>query len=293
LSSFSDSSEISSADVRVATFWTTVGAALEGEPGAVFHLCQGYEGDFSFYAHLRSRIESAYRMPTRKLGITETLCRTLRNKGYGPATFVGQAFDARAYRPGPAREVRRSIVLVVGSAAADVKGIDVALEGLHRWRARGGDFRLRRIATDPPTAAERESGLVDEYHRRLDPLRMPHAYRASDLFIGPSRTEEGFGLPVLEALASGLPCLLSDTPTHREIAGQAAEYFADGDPDALADALPRMTTAEVRQRARVSGPEVAARFSADSVAEKLERAFLDALEKGEQPSRRAAEQPIR
>ena len=109
---------------------------------------------------------------------------------------------------------------------------------------------------------------------------MPFLYRASDLFIGPSRAEEGFGLPVLEALASGLPCLLSDTPGHREMAGEAASYFADGDPEALAAAIPALLTPEARARARTHGPPAAGRFDPATVAERLERAFSRGLENG-------------
>ena len=277
VSSFGEARGLAEADVRVATFWTTVAPALEGARGPVFHLCQGYEADLSFYDRVRSHIEAAYAMPARKLAITSTLARALVSKGFGPVTEVGQAFDGRPFFPGPERGGAPPVVVVVGPYLGHVKGVDVALEGLRRWREAGGDFRLRRIATLAPEAAERASGLIDEYHHGLDPSQMPFAYRASDLFLGANRREEGFGLPVLEALASGLPCLLSDTPTHREIAGDAAWYFPDGDPDGLAAALPRVATREARARARAEGPAVAARFAPAKVAQRLEKVFEEAL----------------
>lgn len=280
LASFRDSRELPAADVRVATFWTTVAPALEAARGKVFHLCQGFEGDFTFYADRRSAIEEAYGRPTHKLAISETLRQQLTRRGFGPVTNVGQAFDSRDFFPGPSRNGAMPWALLVGPYEADVKGIAIALEGLALWRSRGGLFRLRRVSTHPPGQAERVSGLVDEYHHTLAPDRMPFAYRATDLFIGPSRPEEGFGLPVLEAMASGVPCLLSDTPTHREIAGEAAWYFSDGDPEALAAALPRATTPEARARARIEGPRVAARFDPAKVAEKLEQAFLEEIGRG-------------
>ena len=278
LSAFRDSRELPQADVRVATFWTTVAPALEGARGPVFHLCQGYEGEHTFYADRRGLIEEAYARPTRKLAICEALVARLRGHGISPVTNVGQAFDGRPFFPGPDRNGAVPYCLLVGPYGADVKGIDVALEGLALWRSQGGLFRLRRIATQEPAAAERASGLVDEYHHALSPDRMPFAYRASDVFIGPSRPEEGFGLPVLEALASGLPCLLSDTPGHREIAGDAAWYFADGNARALAAALPGLTSREAREKARTQGPRAAARYDAARVAESLERVFREALD---------------
>ncbi len=277
-SAFGDSAELARAEVRVATFWTTVTPALAGAAGPVFHLCQGYEGDFTFYDASRPEIERAYRAPTVKLTVSRTLARRLEEKGFGAATNVGQAFDPDGFFSAPAhRASDPPTVLLVGPYEADVKGIAIAFAGLAVWRRRGGRFRLRRVSPLPAGEAEKAWGFADEYHHLLPPDRMPFAYRASDLFIGPSRPAEGFGLPVLEALACGLPCLLSDTPGHREIAGEAAWYFADGDPDAVAESLPLLASDASRDRARRLGPAAAARFDTANVAERLESAFVAAL----------------
>ena len=141
-----------------------------------------------------------------------------------------------------------------------------------------------------PAAARRMGGLaaklneesgwdvIDDYHRAVPPERMPFAYRASDLFLAATRPEEGFGLPVLEALACGVPCLLSDTVGNREIAGDAATYFKDGDPEALAAAIPAALSPEARSRARRDGPALVKRFEPSLVAARLESAFSRALQ---------------
>lgn len=276
-SAFRDSVELPRADIRVATFWTTVTPALEGASGPVFHLCQGYEGDFSFYAASRREIEEAYGAPAVKLTVSKTLARVLEEKGFGKAIDVGQAFEPDGFRPGPERPPDDPpMVLIVGAYEADVKGLPVALAGLSLWRRRGGRFRVRHVSPLPAGEEEKSWRIVDEYHHRLLPERMPFAYRASDVFIGPSRPEEGFGLPALEALSCGVPCLLSDTPGHREFARDAAWYFSDGDPNAIADRLPELFSDEARARARLAGPSAAASFSAAKVAERLESAFIDA-----------------
>lgn len=277
-SSFRDSRELAEADVRVATFWRTVPPALEGARGPVFHLCQGYEGGFTFYESVRGEIEEIYRAPTRKLAISATLAARLTELGFGPVTNVGQAFDPSGFFPGPARAISDPpVVLVVGPLEIDVKGVDVALSGLEAYRRRGGRFSLRRVSYFPCGDAERSFGLADEYHHRLAPERMPFAYRASDAFIGPTRAAEGFGLPNVEALACGIPVLLSDTPGQRELAGDAAWYFRDGDPESLAEELPKLWSEEARVRARAAGPAAVAKFDPAGVAERLERAFEEAL----------------
>jgi glycosyltransferase involved in cell wall biosynthesis len=271
---FADSEELAAADVRVATFWRTVPPALAGARGPVFHLCQGYEGEIVYYRDRASEIEGIYRLPTVKLAISAALAARLAARGFEPVVDVGQAFDHDGFSPGPPRPPGKPpIVLVVGPLEIEFKGVDVALDGLERWRRRGGVFRLRRVSYSPCSDAERRRGLTDEYHHTLSPERMPFAYRASDVFVGASRAEEGFGLPSLEALACGVPTLLSDTPGQREIGEGAAWFFRDGDPESLADALPALLTEEARQRAREKGPALARRFDSAFVAERLERAF--------------------
>ncbi len=53
---------------------------------------------------------------------------------------------------------------------------------------------------------------------------------------------EGYGLPVAESLAAGIPTIASDIPAHREVAGEAALYFPPGDAEALAAAMSRVAS---------------------------------------------------
>jgi glycosyltransferase involved in cell wall biosynthesis len=60
-------------------------------------------------------------------------------------------------------------------------------------------------------------------------------YAEADIFVMPSLGPEGFGIVTMEAMAHGLPCLISDLDVHREItaAGTAAMLFRSGDVDDL------------------------------------------------------------
>jgi glycosyltransferase-like protein len=93
-------------------------------------------------------------------------------------------------------------------------------------------------------------------------------YRAADAFAFPS-VNEGFGLAVLEAMAAGLPVVLSRLPVFAEYVrfGVDALAVAPGDDEGLADALDTVAhDDDVREKLRHSGPEVAARFSWDTTA---------------------------
>jgi glycosyltransferase involved in cell wall biosynthesis len=72
-------------------------------------------------------------------------------------------------------------------------------------------------------------------------------YSSADVFVFPSLTES-FGHPLVEAMASQLPIIASDTAIHREICGNAAEYFAVLDAAALAGQMRRLAESQGERR---------------------------------------------
>ncbi len=106
------------------------------------------------------------------------------------------------------------------------------------------------------------SGFVDD-----DDL--PALYNLSAVFAFPS-WYEGFGLPVLEAMACGTPVVCADNSSLPEVAGRAALLVDAGDPDALAEALFQiLAKAELRAQLAVAGPEQAMRFMWPAAARQL------------------------
>ena len=92
------------------------------------------------------------------------------------------------------------------------------------------------VLVGPPGWGEQVdvSGCVTPGYLEDDRLRSVVA--GASVLVLPSR-DEGFGLPVLEALAAGVPVVASDLPVLREVGGDAVSYAPVGDVEAFADQL--------------------------------------------------------
>jgi glycosyltransferase involved in cell wall biosynthesis len=136
----------------------------------------------------------------------------------------------------------------------------------------GGDF------TATEHSELHEIGISQRtVHLNLGDAELAGAYGNADCFVFPS-TIEGFGLPTLEAMASGCPTILADIDTHREVGAAAAGYFAPRDSGELAQLLVDLTSnQELRLRMRREGLSRAASFTWNETAWKTGLAYADVL----------------
>jgi glycosyltransferase involved in cell wall biosynthesis len=104
-------------------------------------------------------------------------------------------------------------------------------------------------------------------HVSLDEL--VELYRGASALVFPS-LYEGFGQPVLEALACACPVACSDLPPLREVAGDEAAYFDPLDPESIASA-----TLEAIAHGGSSGPERASAFTWDECARKHDAVYRE------------------
>ncbi len=127
-------------------------------------------------------------------------------------------------------------LLLVGGSGMDEPALDAAIE-----RTRLGD-RVRKLGYIPP-------GDLPAIYQRAQALASPSLW-------------EGFGLPLLEAMASRTPVIASDIPAHREVAADAACYVDAEDPDSLASGITRVLEDEAfRTRLIRDGVERTSHFS--------------------------------
>lgn len=93
-------------------------------------------------------------------------------------------------------------------------------------------------------------------------------YRNALAFIYPS-LYEGFGLPILEAFRQTCPVILSDIPTFREVAGNAAVYFDPRQPEEMAEGIERViSSTDQSEKCKSAGTERLGYFSLESCLQK-------------------------
>jgi glycosyltransferase involved in cell wall biosynthesis len=164
-----------------------------------------------------------------------------RRSGRGAAyvLYVGGA--------GPNKNLLRLVeaVSLLRRSRSDVR---LVLAGARAW---GYDQLYRHLARG---SWIEQRGLVDE-------AALVDLYRDAALLALPS-LHEGFGLPMLEAMALGAPVCCSRIPVLEEIGGEAAWYFDPRDPQDIAQALRQvLSSADLARELRMRGRERARRLT--------------------------------
>ncbi len=133
-------------------------------------------------------------------------------------------------------KIKEPYVLTVGNSYP-YKNIETVIKSLSTLSSEISLVHLskRDHFAESLTKLAKRSGVSERFHITgyVTKEELYFLYRQAQAFIFPSLSE-GFGLPGLEAMASGCPVLASDIVVFREIYGEAAEYFEPKDPDDLA-----------------------------------------------------------
>jgi glycosyltransferase involved in cell wall biosynthesis len=201
----------------------------------------------------------------------------------GRIRVVPLGADDRCYAL--AAERRPEPFLLAVSTLHPHKNLDRLLRAFAMFRASQPQFRLvvtgiHGFATRELLRLRDELGLGEavDFPGWIPREDLYGLYARAWAFVYPS-TFEGFGLPVAEALAAGVPCACSAVEPVATIAGDAALLFPPDDISALAAALERVTCdRDLRLRLAAAGPVQAARYSWRATAEQTLAALRVAWE---------------
>ena len=179
----------------------------------------------------------------------------------------GCSGEARAHAPAD-----RPYVVMLG-AHKRRKNLELAVAAAEQV---GADKRLKLIVTGSVDRSYadlvRASAPTVELSGALSRNGLSALLAGATALLFPSRYE-GFGLPIIEAMALGCPVLALDTPISREAGGCAARFLPD-DPRAWADAIERLLDSRTEgEEMRQAGHENVARFSWDKAARQYSELF--------------------
>lgn len=146
---------------------------------------------------------------------------------------------------------------------------DVALAFAGRT-AHGATRLLRRLARPP----KRGHVILLDYVPRET---LPALYAGAAVFVYPSRYE-GFGLPVLEAMACGAPVIVSSDPALAELVDGAGVVLQTGTPAELTQAIERLLRSDARRaELRQQGQARAREYTPRRLGEATARAYEEAI----------------
>ncbi|HXX53551.1 MAG TPA: glycosyltransferase [Thermodesulfovibrionales bacterium] len=274
---------IPAADIIVIASWRIARAIIESKKGIPVYFCQGYEAALPELASFASQINEVYSMGIPTLTVSPHLSAFLKEKFKLESYYVGQMVDRKIFFPtrNPFKIILQHIrtpsrLIVVGPFEGSYKNIATILRGIALASEDLGEpLHLTRVSQFPISRDEVNILRPDEYHCRVSYHHMGRLYRSSDILIALSTEAEGFGLPVLEAMACGVSTILSRIPSYLSF-DTTPDYslFVDSQPEMLSEAIKKIRgDKKLQVLLSKRGLEVAEKFNEKALLTGLVSAF--------------------
>ena len=217
--------DVPDADIIMATWWETAEsvAKLSNSKGAKVYFLQHYEA-FDYIP--KGRVEATWRLPMHKIAVAQWLADIARNE-YGDlsVSLVPPTVDTKQFYDPELRSKQqqsKQSVPTVGLyySTTPWKGCDIALKAFSIAAKKIPNLRLVAFGSGETPPADLPLPDNTEYIMSPTQNQLRESYSRCDAWLFSSRSE-GFGLPIIEAMACGTPVI--GTP-----AGAAPELLAGG-----------------------------------------------------------------
>jgi len=272
--------DLSSFDLVIANERLPV-LALAKKGVRLVHMVQSDDEGYAQTDEEKALARQALRLPIPKIAISPELARRMARRFPGQWRWVLEAMDLSIWKPAPSLPGKRRLLLVGpfdGQIDGAIKGMPQGLLAA-RLACEACDLRLVRLNQFDQAKEEERFCKAAYYYHGVLPADAPAIYQLSDLYLSSSQIVEGFGLPALEALACGLPCVLSDIPSYRDFddTDDFALWAPPNDPIKMAKRVEQLwRDPDLQAHLRRRGPEVAAIYEKNQALDRLE-CILDDL----------------
>jgi L-malate glycosyltransferase len=187
---------------------------------------------------IRKIWRSAAQVIANSQGLKELALSTKSDQEIG---VIRNGIDTIEFNPGPGKKAAgRSVICV--SRLIERKGIDMLIKAMPLVKKEIDDVRLSLVGEGNLEAELRalagrlDMGPMVDWAGYVEHSRLPALYRQADLFVLPSHNE-GMSNALLEAMACGLPVIVSRTGGVRELIDDNGVTLADVSPEAIAQAI--------------------------------------------------------
>jgi len=212
-----EESDLPDADVVIATWWETAEWVAKFSPrkGRKVYFIQH---DERFVNQPAQRVEATFKLPFYRITIARWLVELAEcHYNVDQIALVPNGVDTHQFTA-PPRDKQRTPTVGLMFATAPFKGVDIALEAYDIARRNVANLHLITFGQHHPTETLRLPQGADFTYRPEQHL-IKDVYSACDAWLFASRSE-GFGLPILEAMACRTPVIGTPTGAAPELIGQ-------------------------------------------------------------------------
>ena len=216
--------DLPDADVVVATWWKTAEWASQLDPkkGVRVYFCQGYEVHNTKY---RERAEATYHLPMKMVCVSEWVRKQIRDlTGIYDQEIVPNGVDINQfYRPINIKRDSQCFGFVFSEEY--IKGADIMIEALTLAKALKPEIRAVAFGSMPRSKAAELPAWVEFYESPpQDSIREIYSQCSAWLFGSRS---EGFGLPILEAMACKTPVIATPAGAATDLVSDTCGYIVE------------------------------------------------------------------
>lgn len=181
------------------------------------------------------------------------------------------------FLPSPPSGEQPPTNLVYMGSFMSYKNVETLIRGLEflpgftlHLLSRASDHRKAELQAlvQPGSHVIWHNGVTDQVYAQL---------LATDAMLVTASLDEGYGLPIAEALALGVPAVVSDLPIFHEVAGEGALYFTPDSPRDFADAVLQLQNPQTQRHVITAGKKHISQYSWRTSAKILLRTIKSSL----------------
>lgn len=276
------SDQVPDADIIISTWWTTSEwvHGLPASKGRHVHFVQGYEFFNPQWTH---RVEAVYAQDNTKIVVAGWLQDILSRKHGKPSSVVLNGVDTAQFSVKQSVASQNRVGFLYSSNT--IKNCALAIEALALAKTKRPELKAIAFGV-PPRPQSLPDWII--YEQRPSQDRIVQIYQSCDLWLFTSKTE-GFGLPLLEAMACGTPVLATPAGAAPDLVNGHNGWLTSGDPVEYADqmlAFLDQPSEDLRQ-ASLAARQTAGVHDLRQAASRFEKILLDLLTDSPESASRA------